>query len=63
MVALSDMVITYTALVDAHTPRLAACIRDRHELVRRQVRAGLGVAWGWWGGLRLHALGFGTRVD
>ena len=26
------------AQVDAHTPRLAACIRDRHELVRRQVR-------------------------
>ncbi|GBF90548.1 hypothetical protein Rsub_03119 [Raphidocelis subcapitata] len=39
MVALSDMVITYTALVDAHTPRLAACIRDRHELVRRQALA------------------------
>ena len=39
MVALSDMVIAYTALVDAHTPRLAACIRDRHELVRRQALA------------------------
>lgn len=27
MVALSDMLIQYTALVDAHMPRLAACIR------------------------------------
>jgi len=27
MVGLSDMVIQYTALVDAHMPRLAACIR------------------------------------
>ncbi|KAF8073170.1 Ncapd3 [Scenedesmus sp. PABB004] len=39
MVALSDMLIQYTALVDAHMPRLAACIRDRHELVRRQALA------------------------
>eukprot|EP00775_Hariotina_reticulata_P011091 gene11092-11246_t len=39
MVGLSDMVIQYTALVDAHMPRLAACIRDRHELVRRQALA------------------------
>lgn len=27
MVALSDMVIQFTALVDSHMPRLAACIR------------------------------------
>lgn len=27
MVALSDMLIQYTALVDAHMPRLAGCIR------------------------------------
>jgi hypothetical protein len=27
MVGLSDMLIQYTALVDAHMPRLAACIR------------------------------------
>ncbi|WIA29655.1 hypothetical protein OEZ86_012141 [Tetradesmus obliquus] len=39
LVALSDMLIQYTALVDAHMPRLAACIRDRHELVRRQALA------------------------
>ncbi len=29
----------YTALVDAHVPRLAACLGDRHELVRRQALA------------------------
>lgn len=39
MVGLADMVIHYTALVDAHMPRLAACIRDSHELVRRQALA------------------------
>lgn len=27
LVALSDMLIQYTALVDAHMPRLAACMR------------------------------------
>lgn len=35
MVALSDMLIQYTALVDAHMPRLAACIRCKgggHQL-------------------------------
>lgn len=37
-VALADLVMHYTALVDAHVGRLAACIRDPHELVRTQVR-------------------------
>lgn len=36
MVALADLVINYTALVDAHIPRLAACLRDPNELVRTQ---------------------------
>ena len=31
--------LQYTALVDAHVPRLAACLGDRHELVRRQALA------------------------
>jgi condensin-2 complex subunit D3 len=39
MVALADLVVAHTALVDAHVPRLAACIRDPHELVRRQALA------------------------
>jgi hypothetical protein len=36
MVALADLVINYTALVDSHIPRLAACLRDPNELVRTQ---------------------------
>ena len=36
VVALADLVIQYTALVDAHIPRLAACLRDPNELVRTQ---------------------------
>lgn len=39
MVALTDMTVQYTALVDAHVPRLAACLVDPHELVRRQTLA------------------------
>jgi condensin-2 complex subunit D3 len=39
MVALADLVVAHTALVDAHVPKLAACIRDPHELVRRQALA------------------------
>jgi condensin-2 complex subunit D3 len=39
MVALTDMTVQYTALVDAHVPRLAACLVDSHELVRRQALA------------------------
>lgn len=31
------MCVHFTALVDAHIPRIAACIRDPCELVRRQV--------------------------
>lgn len=34
-----SVVAQYTALVDAHVPRLAACLGDRHELVRRQALA------------------------
>ena len=36
MVALADLCMQYTALVDGHMPRLAACLSDPHELVRRQ---------------------------
>ena len=39
MVALTDLTVRYTALVDAHVPRLAACLGDPHELVRRQALA------------------------
>ena len=39
MVALADLCIQYTALVDTHVPRLAACLADPHELVRRQALA------------------------
>lgn len=39
MVALADLCVQYTALVDAHVPRLAACLTDPHELVRRQALA------------------------
>lgn len=39
LVALADMCIHFTALVDTHVPRLAAAIRDPHELVRRQALA------------------------
>eukprot|EP00798_Chlamydomonas_sp_ICE-L_P019509 gene19509-26180_t len=34
LVALADMCVHFTALVDTYMPRLAACIRDPHELVR-----------------------------
>lgn len=36
MVVLADLCIQYTALVDSHIPKLAACLSDPHELVRRQ---------------------------
>jgi len=36
MVALADLCMQFTALVDSHVPKLAACLRDPHELVRRQ---------------------------
>ena len=39
MVALTDMTVQYTVLVDAHIPRLAACLADPNELVRRQALA------------------------
>ncbi|KAK9842050.1 hypothetical protein WJX81_006195 [Elliptochloris bilobata] len=39
MVALADLMVTFTALVDAHMPKLAACLGDEHELVRRQALA------------------------
>lgn len=34
LVALSDLCTQFTAMVDGHLGRLAACIVDRHELVR-----------------------------
>lgn len=36
MIAVADMCIKYTALVDSHVSKLAACISDPDELVRRQ---------------------------
>ncbi len=39
LVALADLCIQYTALVDTHVSRLAACLADPHELVRRQALA------------------------
>ncbi|KAL0028583.1 hypothetical protein WJX79_003483 [Trebouxia sp. C0005] len=39
MVALADLCVQYTALVDTHLPRLAACLTDPDELVRRQALA------------------------
>lgn len=39
MVALADLCVHYTALVDTHLPRLAACLTDPNELVRRQALA------------------------
>ena len=39
MVALTDMTVQYAVLVDAHIPRLAACLADPNELVRRQALA------------------------
>lgn len=33
LVCLADMCVQYTALVDAHVGRLAAAVRDPHELV------------------------------
>lgn len=39
MVALADLCVQHTALVDTHLPRLAACLTDPNELVRRQALA------------------------
>ena len=39
MVALADLCVQYTALVDTHLPCLAACLTDPNELVRRQALA------------------------
>lgn len=39
LVALTDMVVQYTGLVDTYVGRLAAMVRDPHELVRRQALA------------------------
>ncbi|KAJ9526810.1 hypothetical protein QJQ45_017448, partial [Haematococcus lacustris] len=36
LVALADMCIHFTALVDSYLPRLSALIRDPHDLVRKQ---------------------------
>ncbi|KAJ9527704.1 hypothetical protein QJQ45_025978, partial [Haematococcus lacustris] len=39
LVALADMCIHFTALVDSYLPRLSALIRDPHDLVRKQTLA------------------------
>ncbi|KAG2440678.1 hypothetical protein HYH02_010257 [Chlamydomonas schloesseri] len=39
LVAVADMVVQYTGLADGHVARLAAAVRDPHELVRRQALA------------------------
>lgn len=61
MVALADLCVQYTALVDTHLPRLAACLSDPNELVRRQALALLANllqkvthVWTWLGMLILH---------
>lgn len=36
MVAMTDLCIHHTAMVDSHVGRLSSCVRDRHELVRLQ---------------------------
>lgn len=36
MVALADLCMQWTALVDPYIPRLASCMDDANELVRRQ---------------------------
>lgn len=36
MVALADLCMQWTALVDPYIPRLASCMEDANELVRRQ---------------------------
>mgnify|MGYP001807571737 CR=1 FL=1 len=42
LVAVADMVVQFTGLADGHVARLAAAVRDPHELVRRQVRGSRG---------------------
>lgn len=37
--SLTDLCVRYTALVDAHAPRISACLRDPSELVRRHALA------------------------
>ncbi|KAK9845075.1 hypothetical protein WJX74_010283 [Apatococcus lobatus] len=39
LVALADLCMHRTALVDPHVPRLAACVADPHPLLRRQALA------------------------
>ena len=36
---LPPFLLQYTALVDTHVPRLAACLGDANEVVRRQALA------------------------
>jgi condensin-2 complex subunit D3 len=37
LVALADLCVHYTALVDGHLGRLASLVADPHPLVRQQV--------------------------
>ena len=39
LVALADLCVRYTALVDAHVLRISACLKDPAQLVRRQALA------------------------
>jgi hypothetical protein len=39
LVSLADMIVQFTGLADAYVGRLAAMVRDPHELVRRQALA------------------------
>ncbi|KAG2425453.1 hypothetical protein HXX76_013663 [Chlamydomonas incerta] len=39
LVGVADMVVQFTGLADSHVARLAAAVRDPHELVRRQALA------------------------
>ena len=36
LVVLCDLCTKYTALVDAHIPKLVACMRDGSDVVRKQ---------------------------
>jgi hypothetical protein len=39
LLALSDMCMQYTLLVDSHLGKIAACMQDAHPLVRKQALA------------------------
>lgn len=56
MLALADMCIQYTALVDSHIQKLAGCLSDPNELVRKQALALLANLLSKVGGMKLSPL-------